>query len=173
MFLWGLFLSFLSRLLFGVCCFPLFFLLSIFLSLCYMNLTVFRDLKNDSFSSGELSIDGVFQCWTLEDTDRGLTNSECHRKVWGKTAIPAGRYEVIINFSARFKKYMPLLLTVPCFEGIRIHAGNTVEQTDGCILVGKERSSGGTISQSRAAFNELMEILQEAEKREKIFLEVK
>lgn len=138
-----------------------------------MNLIVTRDIKTDTFAAGVLSIDGVFQCWTLEDTDRGLTNAECNRKVWGKTAIPAGCYEVVINFSARFKKYMPLLLTVPCFEGIRIHAGNTVEQTDGCILVGKERSSSGTISQSRDAFYELMKILQEVEKREKIFIEVK
>lgn len=138
-----------------------------------MELTLTRDLKTKTFSAGELYVNGVFQCWTLEDADRGLSPSDCSEKVYGETAIPTGRYEVIISFSNRFQKYMPLLLSVPCFEGIRIHSGNRPEDSEGCILVGRERTAGGAVSQSRVAFSELMAKLKKVEKKEKIFIEVK
>lgn len=137
-----------------------------------MELTLIRDLKTNRFSAGELHINGQFQCWTLEDADRGLNASDCSGKVYGETAIPVGRYEVVISFSNRFQKYMPLLLSVPCFEGIRIHSGNRPADTEGCILVGRERSAGGTVSQSRVAFSELMAKLKKVEKKEKIFIEI-
>lgn len=137
-----------------------------------MEITLTRDLKTKTFSAGELHINGVFQCWTLEDADRDLSPSDCSRKVYGETAIPVGRYEVIISFSNRFQKYMPLLLSVPCFEGIRIHSGNRPEDSEGCILVGKEKSAAGTISESRVAFSELMAILTKTAKKEKIFITV-
>lgn len=80
---------------------------------------------------GRLSIDGVFFCHTLEDTVR-----PAGVKIPGRTAIPAGQYEVLLTHSVRFKKILPLLLKVPGFEGVRIHGGNTADDTLGCILVG-------------------------------------
>lgn len=66
---------------------------------------------------GDLYIDGQYFSHTLEDTIREV-------KVAGVTAIPYGRYEVIINFSNRFQRPMPLLLNVPGFLGVRIHGGS-------------------------------------------------
>ena len=92
-------------------------------------------------------------CFTLEDMVRppGV-------KIAGKTAIPPGQYEIIINWSQRFKRPMPLLLDVPSFEGVRIHAGNTSEDTEGCILVGFNRSPD-FVGNSRGAFDALFAVI--------------
>ena len=90
---------------------------------------------------GDLFVDGVFECHTLEDVVRlndPTTPQNEGAKVWGATAIPAGVYKVIINLSQRFKRLMMRLLNVPDFTGILIHGGNTAEDTHGCILVGQE-----------------------------------
>ena len=79
---------------------------------------------------GELYIEGRKFCDTLEDTVR------TGEKVYGKTAIPAGRYELRLTYSQRFKRVMPQIMDVPNFSGIRIHSGNTEKDTDGCLLVG-------------------------------------
>ena len=81
---------------------------------------------------GELSIDGIFFCYTLEDIERAV-------KVYGKTCIPKGSYNVITDYSTRFKKELPHILNVPNFDGVRIHGGNTDVDTLGCILVGKDK----------------------------------
>jgi hypothetical protein len=92
-------------------------------------------------------------------------------KIHGKTAIPEGIYEVIINFSSRFKKPLPRLLKVPNFEGILIHPGNTSRDTEGCILVGTTKSKD-FVGNSRAAFKTLFAKLEAALKKEKIFIQV-
>jgi hypothetical protein len=86
-------------------------------------------------TEGELFIDGAHECWTLEDVVRAGP------KVDGATAIPCGRFKVIVNDSTRFKRKLPLLVNVPGFDGIRIHRGNTDIDTHGCILVGDVRTS--------------------------------
>ncbi len=122
---------------------------------------------NDA-TPGDLYIDGVYECHTLEDQVR-----EPGVKVPGKTAIPAGTYRVILSLSQRFKRVLPLLCDVPGFTGVRIHAGNTTADTEGCILVGRE-VLGDTIRQSRAALGGLMEVLLEAQEQgEVISMEVR
>lgn len=116
---------------------------------------------------GELSIDGQRECFTLEDVVRadGV-------KVWGETAIPAGTYTVDITYSPRFKRPLPLLVSVRGFEGIRIHPGNTASDTEGCILVGQGRGQDCIVA-SRAAFANLFAKIQAAKGRgEAITLEV-
>jgi hypothetical protein len=123
--------------------------------------------RTDSFENstiGELSVDGQLECYTLEDKVRPV-------KIKGKTAIPAGRYEVIINYSQRFQRLLPLLLNVPDFEGVRIHPGNTAADTEGCILVGMTKEKE-FIGQSRVAFERLFTKLKTASETEKIFIEI-
>jgi hypothetical protein len=93
-------------------------------------------------------IDGAWECFTLEDEVR-------EGKIPGRTAIPEGEYEVIVNMSQRFRTELPLLLNVPDFTGVRIHPGNTEADTEGCILVGQERTEI-SILRSKAAFRVLL-----------------
>lgn len=102
---------------------------------------------------------------TLEDqvrTDPIPETPENEAKVWGETAIPDGEYQVIIDFSPKFKEELPHLLAVPGFEGVRIHPGNAPKDTHGCILVGRYVGNDNTVRQSRDAFSELMDLLEAA-----------
>lgn len=114
-----------------------------------MNLRLERIDFTEARTIGRLYVDGVFECWTLEDTVR-----EPGVKVPGKTAIPAGTYRVVVDLSHRFGRMMMRLLKVPLFDGIRIHAGNKPEDTDGCILVGTSRTNDAVLH-SRAALANL------------------
>lgn len=119
-----------------------------------MVITVKRLYKTENSTIGELLIDGVFECFTLEDKERPV-------KIKGETAIPKGTYRVIINESNRFKRLLPLLIDVPNFEGVRIHSGNSNHDTEGCILVGQTRNKN-YIGQSRKAFDKLFKKMQTA-----------
>lgn len=122
-----------------------------------MKLEVKRpDMCGPVCTIGRLFVNDVNTCFTLEDVVRpdGV-------KVFGETAIPEGTYKVIVNYSNRFQKLMPLVLDVPGFEGIRIHPGNTAADTHGCILVGTN-STGTTITNSRKAYDPLFEQIKAA-----------
>lgn len=141
-----------------------------------MELKVERKVKTEISTIGRLSVDGVTQCYTLEDVDRGLKQAQplseiTEHKVFGKTAIPTGRYEVILNYSDRFKKAMPLLLNVPGYAGVRIHAGNKSEDTEGCILLGSSQGADW-ISESRAAVDAFMQKMTAVHESEKIFITI-
>ena len=131
-----------------------------------MNLTLRRKWLTDQTTIGELYVDGVFFSYTLEDVLR-----PAGVKIKHQTAIPAGRYEVIMGWSNRFQKVMPRLQHVPNFDGILIHAGNTKDDTSGCILVGKRRGDN-RITESRSAFNRLYNLLAEAALSGKIWIEI-
>jgi hypothetical protein len=113
-----------------------------------MKLTLKRNFKGADYTIGKLYIDGHYFCDTLEDTVR--PNGE---KIKGKTAIPAGDYKVIKSYSPRFKKILPEILDVPGFSGVRIHAGNTAKDTDGCLLLGLNKTKGAVLdSQTTMAY---------------------
>lgn len=99
-----------------------------------MDLHVVREITVGDTTMGEMLKDGKHFGWTLEDRVR--PDGE---KVPGATAIPAGRYRVVVSYSNRFKRLMPELLNVPRFSGVRIHGGNTHVDTHGCILLAKNR----------------------------------
>jgi len=119
-----------------------------------MELKLVRDVCGADCTLGKLFVDGQFDCYTVEDVVRpgGV-------KVHGKTAIPEGRYHVVVSRSPRFGRDLPLLENVPNFEGVRIHPGNTAEDTEGCIIPGLARTPKG-VAQSRAAFGKLFAALQ-------------
>ena len=112
-----------------------------------VNLFVIRQVYTPTSTLGVLLIDSKVLCYTLEDVVRESSAP----KVPGQTAIPAGRYEIVVDMSARFKRMMPLLLNVPNFEGVRLHGGNTSGDTEGCILVAYNKVDDSTIQGSAEA----------------------
>jgi Family of unknown function (DUF5675) len=120
-----------------------------------MKLVVVRKEFTDKSTIGELSIDGEFFCYTLEDVVRDV-------KVFGETAIPAGTYQVSITFSPHFKRDLPLLANVPNYQGVRIHPGNVAADTEGCILVGSTKNKD-FIGNSRTTFELLFAKLKTAQ----------
>jgi hypothetical protein len=123
----------------------------------YLNRFVFTNKS----TIGELSWKGgEFECNTLEDTcrrDKNLNKKlDPSEKVYGETAIPSGRYQVKMQWSARYQRKMPFLQNVPMFEGIMIHWGNFPKDTFGCILVGDhDPDSPDFVSGSQKAYNDL------------------
>lgn len=138
-----------------------------------MKLTLHRLPSSENCTLGTLYVDGDEQCYTCEDVVREVEGQPVKEwKIAGETAIPRGTYEVIINHSVRFKRELPLLLNVPGFTGVRIHPGNTAEDTEGCILVG-EKLGTDAVLESRKAFTELMLRLQDAiAAGEKVHIEI-
>lgn len=133
-----------------------------------MQIKINRIFKGAEYSIGRLALDGKYFCDTLEDRVR--TNGE---KVRGETAIPAGNYEVILNWSPRFKCVLPMVLGVPGFSGVRIHAGNCAADTEGCVLVGFNQVKGRLVA-SRPTLARLMEkLLAAVQAGGKIWLEIR
>ena len=129
-----------------------------------MKIEVYRKYRKNGYTIGLLYVNGKFVCNTLEDTDRGLTSEMSKEqiaaiKIKGKTAIPTGSYPVIMSYSPRFKKQMPLLCGVKGFEGIRIHSGNTANDTEGCILCGKN-TEVGKVTNSKFWTNAVYDYIQ-------------
>lgn len=110
--------------------------------------------------TGVLEVDSRSTCYTLEDAvleQPGLDVKEW--KIPGKTAIPRGRYKVVMDFSNRFGRIMPHILDVPGFTGVRFHGGNTSEQTEGCVLLGEKRIDDHTIAECEPACRELSDLI--------------
>lgn len=142
-----------------------------------MELLLRRIARRDTYTIGKLYIDGVYFCDTCEDKDRGLKQSlpasvNKAMKKKGATAIPTGRYQVTLKVkSPRFSQkkqydfcngYLPRLINVPGFEGVLIHIGNTSNDTEGCILVGRN-TKVGKVLESGVTFRALYAKLKEAE----------
>jgi hypothetical protein len=142
-----------------------------------MELQLKREIFTDISTIGTLTIDGKFECYILEDKDRGINNTLTLEqilrvKVYGKTAIPYGRYEVDWTMSARFKKMMPILLNVIGWSGIRIHKGNTEVDSLGCLLCGTRKLSN-RITESTIATNKLYAKIESAKKQgQRIFITI-
>ena len=135
-----------------------------------MELKVKRVAKKEDYTIGKLYIDGVYFADTLEDCDRGLTQDMPleeikAKKIYGKTAIPKGTYNIDMNtVSPKFKDRswakpyggkLPRLIGVKGFDGVLCHPGNTSESTSGCLLVGKN-SIKGMVTDSSHTFMLLM-----------------
>jgi len=148
-----------------------------------MELILERIAKRKTYTVGRLYIreqvmdeylpgyEDHYFCDTLEPTWRDYANGAY--KVKGRSAIPEGRYAVVISYSPKFEAWLPILLGVPKFEGIRIHAGNTAKDTEGCILVGKNKLVGQVVD-SRIWLHRLKQKIVEAKDRdEAVWITVK
>ena len=162
-----------------------------------MKLLLERIFTNDRYTIGhlycvnEVTNEKTFICDTLEDCDRGLTQdmkpSEVNkRKVYTKTAIPTGMYDIALNVKSpkysnytkyptyqEWDGYLPRLRKVNGFDGILIHIGNSEHDSSGCILVGENKVKGQVIN-STATFRRLMNewFVPCRERKEKVTLEI-
>ena len=133
-----------------------------------MKLILTRHARRVDYTIGRLEDEnGMKISDTLEPTWRDYKGVEL--KIPKKSAIPEGSYRVVVTKSRRFQKYLPLLVGVPGFEGVRIHAGNTSRDTEGCILVG-QNIQVGKVLWSRITLEKLMKLI---ENEKEIYLTIK
>ena len=131
-----------------------------------MRITVQRRFLCETYTIGTMFINGDYFCDTLEDKVRDLNKDgdlldEGEEKVYAETAIPYGKYRVILTYSPKFKRELPLLLNVKHFEGIRIHRGNDQSHSSGCLLVGENKVKGKVINSTQYEV-ELVKRMKEA-----------
>ena len=115
-----------------------------------LEFSLVRKYFNEEYTIGKLSADNVYLCDTLEDKVRDLQdrnhdgdfNDPGEGKVYGKTAIPYGRYRILFTYWKKHNRMAPLLQNVPGFTGIFIHSGNTAADSEGCILPGENKEKG-------------------------------
>ena len=145
-----------------------------------MELSVIRKYFKERYTIGKLMIDGEMFCSTLEDKVRDLKdinhdgdfNDPGEGKIYGETAIPCGRYQVLVTFSPKFQKRLPELFHVPGFTNIRIHAGSDHTHTEGCILVGDNKQKGRLVNGGYYQVK-LVELIDKAsENGEKTFIKI-
>lgn len=120
-----------------------------------LNLKLKRTDKTPQSTIGELSVNDVFECFILEDVDRGLNSNMtlaeiASIKIKTQTAIPTGTYNVVKFFSPKHNENLPLLENVPGFAGIEIHVGNFAKDTDGCLLPGEEKGVDSVLHSTAA-----------------------
>ena len=142
-----------------------------------MELKLERKYRSNNYCIDKLYINGKYFSDALEDPDRGLTDSmsleEIKKiKIKGNTCIPYGTYNVTITYSPRFKKNLPLINNVKGFDGIRIHSGNTPQDTEGCLLLGLNKIKGRVVD-SKVTVNKFIDIVQKAlNKGEKVTITI-
>jgi len=152
-----------------------------------MELILKRIAKRKTYTIGRLYIreqvmdeylpgyEDRYFCDTLEPTWRDYEHGAY--KVKGRSAIPEGRYAVVISWSPKFKQWLPILLGGPDFnrkwQGIRIHAGNTAKDTEGCILVGQNREVGKVLDSRKWLYELKQKIVEAKDRGEPVWITVK
>ena len=141
-----------------------------------MDIVLKRTIFTDKSTIGELSVNGKFFCYTIEDKDRNLRNDMdikdiVRLKQYGITAIPYGIYRVQLTMSNRFKRLLPILFNVKGYEGVRLHRGNTAEDSLGCPILGMQKGVNA-VYQSTIAEVALVKLMDELPMDEEITLEI-
>jgi len=146
-----------------------------------MELFVVRKFFKETYTIGRFYCENMFLCSSLEDVVRELKDLNNDKdfddtgegKIYGQTAIPYGRYEVIVTYSEKLKRRLPLLLDVPGFTGIRLHGGKNARWSEGCILVGENKAKGELLNFGYWELFILNMIDNAIEKGEKVFITIK
>ena len=148
-----------------------------------MELVLTRIAKRKTYTIGRLAIAREvndeyctyqvedYFCDTLEPTWRNYAAGA--HKVQGCSAIPEGRYAVVISWSPKFEQWLPILLGVPRFSGIRIHAGNTAADTQGCILPGRNRVVGQVVDSKIWLYRLKKKIVEAKARNEPVWITIK
>ena len=152
-----------------------------------MELILKRIAKRKTYTIGRLYIrqqvmdeylpgtEDKYFCDTLEPTWRDYEHGAY--KVKGRSAIPEGRYAVVISWSPKFKQWLPILLGGPDFnrkwQGMRIHAGNTAKDTEGCILVGQNREVGKVLDSRKWLYELKQKIVEAKDRGEAVWITIK
>ena len=128
-----------------------------------MKLKVVREIKTEVSTIGRLYVNEKFFCYTLEDKDRGLKQTDSllfinTKKIFGVTAIPSGNYELIVNLSPKFKRMLPRILNIKGFDGVLMHRGNTANDSLGCIILGYQKGENAIFDSTKAE-NDLVNLL--------------
>lgn len=121
-----------------------------------MHIKAHRNYFTDNTTISNVTVDDHFVCFFLEDKDRKLEDGGT--KVYGKTAIPRGFYDIKMDYSPKYKKNMPHILDVPQYEGVRIHPGNEEKDTEGCLLPGMSYKKDW-VSESNKAYELLLSMM--------------
>lgn len=139
-----------------------------------MEILLERKFKNENSTEGNLYINGKWFCNTIEDKVRAKTGLWRRAlKIYGKTAIPYGRYPVMVTWSNKFNRMLTGVFNVPDFEGIRIHNGTSEMSSAGCIIVSyKDDDKNHRLINDKAAMNDLCDIVKTAQEKEKIYLNI-
>ena len=120
-----------------------------------LNINIIRPkVRGETCTVSRCEIDGQFVCYVLEDVVREVIGKPVSEwKIYSKTAIPVGMYNVLMTYSPHFERVLPLLENVPGFSGVRIHPGNNESDTEGCLLPGLLIGAGGeSVERSRDAY---------------------
>ena len=141
-----------------------------------MKLRLERKYFKETYTIGNLYINGSFFSNTLEDKNRDVNKNgkfdNGETKIYGETCIPFGTYKVILTMSPKFKRELPRLLNVPSFEGVLIHRGNTAKDSAGCILIGENKAVGKVLN-STPYEERLVKMIKNAISRgEEIIIEI-
>ena len=140
-----------------------------------MELLLERKYLKEKYTIGDLYVDGVFFCNIMEDKVVDINKNglfDCGEfKIKGHTAIPYGEYEIKLTYSPKFKRELPLLLNVPHFEGIRIHRGNTPNDSAGCLLPGENKEKGKVLNSTKYEI-ELVKRIKALPLNEKITIKI-
>ena len=139
-----------------------------------MELLLERKIHNENSTEGNLYIDGKWFCNTIEDRVRAKPGEwKKELKIYGKTAIPYGRYPVLVTWSNRFKRRMVGIFNVPDFEGIRFHWGTSELSSAGCIIISyKDDDEKHRLIMEKKATEDLIKRVEDYQKQGKVFLEI-
>lgn len=138
-----------------------------------MNIILERKIHNATSTEGNIYIDGKWFCHTIEDVTRAkLGEWKSENKVYAQTAIPYGKYQVMVTWSNRFKRMLTAILNVPDFSGIRIHNGSTENSSSGCVIVSFKEGGNHNLVNDPAAMNQLCRLVEDAQKTSKVYIDI-
>ena len=143
--------------------------------------TLLRKYLQENYTIGKLFDEQDYICDTLEDKVRELHDlnhdgdfdEEGEGKIYGRTAIPCGRYRIKLTYSPKLKRTLPFLVDVPGYTGIRIHGGKNENWTEGCVLVGENKIKGGLINYKYWETVVIQRIQSHIKRKELIFITIK